>query len=274
MIYETDFLKAKKAYFDKADSLLKRGLTYDPNQRRFVEYLAGIDGGIDKTKKHHLWFQYMPLAAHACAGQDFPSESFLMMPNYRLKVLHPETLRNHSTTTILQDHLIRRYRGLLPDRIGVVLLTLSDRVSHQGEQQGTSAKDMEGGRSLLRLSASSMTSSICLYLPEGNTGLHVNRCLDKAMADKCDLVVIWQPDGNEFAALDLSMDIDMIFPAYPVVLRHGLLLTPIQICQINGCPPGSQCEAIVQNMLARITMVLGAVLVRVMKCLTQLHRFH
>ena len=93
---------------------------------------------------------------------------------------------------------------------------------------------------------------MCRSVPGPNGG-NVNHVLREMTLLEMDLVVLTRANAaTVFEALDTFI------PVYPIFLSQDtVMLTPIQICQINGVDEGSD---VIRCTLSRVTTILGAVL--------------
>ena len=216
---------AHNVYLDTcAAVLLGKNLTYDPHTRRFVDAFPSLD-----VTSSRLFYQYFPTAASSSSS---PPSS--LAHDYSLRIINAEASRNRCTKDTLERYLIRRFRGAFPRTIGLLLLRPRDEVVIEKEEEG---------------------SGIEWKVYDATGGDAFNRAfLQATEQDHCDLLLLWR--GASFSP---ARDVDAFYPAYPVFYPHGLLLTPIQVQQLNGCPPDA--PDVILALLERATGVLGAVLV-------------
>lgn len=216
---------ARNTFLDAYRATTNTGWAFDCNAQQFVEFYKEIDVPIE-----HTFYTHMPLGADAVIPHNPSDKPKTLHYNYNLYVIHPTTIaQNHpQTVDILSKWLVRRYYGAVPKK--VVIITASD------------------------YAESPKTDALILHIPDASTlGIAYNMVMMQAMAMTPDLIVLDIKGG----AL-----IDKIIPAYPIVVNNGVIvMTPIQLAQINGVSPhASTPDAVFVSVLGRIAVGLGAIL--------------
>lgn len=196
-----------------------------------MEYIKGVD--IPTSK---LWFQYRPAAATAQDYGSITSYRRILRRAYDLRILSPETKRNRSTVETLERYQIRRYFGVSPKRLGVL---------------APASAVLRGCEENARVDGAEVR--VYQWSDQTAPGVGCNEAAESAMRDQCDLLVVCTR-----GELDVANDLDVFYPAYPVLLPAAVLLTPVQALQINGADP--QAANLCEGLLQRICGVLGAVL--------------
>ena len=287
---------AHAAYLEARDKICKhRNITYDPNTRKFVDaFPEQVDG-----ESSRLFYQYFPTASSSKSPSLPPtaSNSVISRPpppsassprpfthTYTLRTLHPDTKRNRATQETLERYLIRRYRGVFPQKIGVILTRKKEEVKKKEEEErkfewifynaAAAGENGEKGEKKEKRAP----SAAAVGDKKEEEGMLLNKALLQAMKDKCDILLLWE--GAQF---DLEKDIDLFYPAFPVLYMsnkkeeagqpQGLLLTPLQAYQLKGYDfaaeththahthtHGSSSSGYITNLLQSIRALFGAVL--------------
>lgn len=237
--------KARRAAHDAylealaALQLEERGLAYDPMRRAFVDHFPSLDG----RPSSRLHFQYYPVAAAAADAQQQLPQQRPPQRQYELRVVNPDTKRRAPPCTIgtLERYLPRRYRGVSPKRVGVLL-----------QEEVAAPASASGG---VEFRVYDLTAAPFATGAAAGAGEAFNRAFLRAVeGDGCDVVLLVK------SKREAAGPVDVFYPTYPALLAGGaLLLTPLHVYQVDGCEAGA--KDVMQCLLDRASGVLGAVIV-------------
>lgn len=217
-----NYTKYSETFWQQWKELLKEGIFYDPNQRRFTQFYDKID-----TVPENIWYLYRPVAFSKA-----PKELHILN-EYKLQIINSETLKTTPTTIdIMEKNLMRRYYNTHISKVSVAYLE-----THKPE---------------IRL-----PSDVNCQFYSYKTAKELNEILKKQMTD---LIIVSNDILTEKNIVHKTViTVDGFVPTYPIVYnKHTIGLTPIQIQQINGV--NLQTSDVVQSLLNRISSELGAVL--------------
>lgn len=259
--------EAIEAFNARQAHIRQMNWSYDPINRLFRTYNPGIDAASTSDASNEpYWFAFRPYVSPARthgnsqALATMPPEylprpitchmpTYLPMHQYSLRVLHPST--PVSTAETLSTSLLRRYYDRFAHSMAVIQFS-EDMVEDTREYQLG-----EPYRSTVPIT----THTLAITGTEKPLAQRFIVLLNKLMQEGVDLIVI-SGDRNVVSVYDLEVDVFM--PVYPVLLSSSVLVvTPIQLVQINGCSTRcSTVEEIFSSLLRRTVAVLGALLVK------------
>lgn len=246
----SDASTARDAFLAQYRTHTAAGWAYDAAARHFVAFLDGLDVCTEST-----FFTHMPLGADAVAA----APPVVLAHKYALRIIHPVTLSTDHlpTLALLSKWLLRRYIGATPAAVAVVRATASTPAAASAEPPALFAR----GASAPAGAAPPAVTVLDVALKGGGDttlGQRVNCQLERAMRLGTDIIVLDVSGGGE------EVQLDWVVPAYPIVLAAGVVvLTPLQLAQTNGVSPAADTpDSVVQSLLSRIAVGLGAVLYR------------
>lgn len=240
------------------------GWLYDASARRFLAVSPGIDALPDTT-----FFTHMPLGVDAVPT--LPPVGFVH--KYLLRVVSPDTLatQHELTPAILQQWLIKRYYGALPRNVAVITAApAADAARLVSFPRGTGIPGCVPDPTVTVLplaapAAAGGAGSGAAAAAVQTLAQAVNRQLHAALCLDCDLILLDLREHGDGAAAeaDMAIQLDWLVPAYPVVLAPSvMLLTPLQVAQVNGPDPRADTpRMVVRSLLRRVAAPLGALLI-------------
>ncbi len=250
----------------------QKHITHDPINRHFRSYDPNIDSGFMSPEdnialKPDLIFQnFRPYTSpNADFGTMEPlysipasiADADMVMPRcntcYYLQLLNPTVLAFSSVSMPLAQNLIRRYYDRYASYISILLFS-----------------DLITEKVIVPFDTPNGCHVTCYILPGLQvTGIVVNAWIQQQTINNTDLCVFMRhnvatEDANEEFMKNIFVEnkFDTFIPSYPVMLNDDIVvLTPIQLIQINGCMTScNNATSVIESLCSRITVVLGAMI--------------
>ncbi len=257
---------------DHIEQLQTKYITHDPINRHFRSYDPNIDSALMScddttalkpdlilqnfrpyTSPSAVYGTMAPLYSIPAAATNTQFVTSRCKSCYYLQLLYPGILSFNSVVKPLAQHLIRRYHDRYASRMAVLLLS-----------------DSMNEEKTLNFDIPNDCQVRCYIVPSSYvSGVAVNGWIKQQTMRNVDLCVFMHHDVADSDANDefirnliIEKGIDTFIPSYPVILSNDVMvLTPIQLVQINGCVAScADIASVIQSFCSRISIVLGALL--------------